>query len=417
MNRTHRRTAAVVLTLALPLSAAASAGAQATAQATARATPPSATATAAPAPAPTPTVLQIPRPTGPFAVGRDIRHLVDQKRRDPWIPKAGARELMVSMYYPARAGGPGARAPYLTTEEARLLLEGRRLDGAVAVEQVTGTLTNARAGARPVGGTHPLVVLSPGFSLTRGTLTTLSEELASRGYVVALLDHAHESFGTSFPGGRTLTCTACDIVEAAPSDEASRKRLARAATDRAADISFVVDELTGRPAAGEPAFWKHAAMIDPKRVGAAGHSLGGNASAHAMAVDPRIRAGVNMDGTFFRPVPAAGLGGRPFLMLGTLDGHAPAGEDTTWPTAWQRLDGWKRWLTVRDSGHFTFTDLPVLAGQLGMTDPSAPLPGDRSGAITTAYVGAFFDQALRSVHQPLLDGPSAADPEVTFQNP
>lgn len=104
-------------------------------------------------------------------------------------------------------------------------------------------------------------------------------------------------------------------------------------------------------------------------------------------------------------------------MLGTLAGHAPTSRDTTWPTTWQRLDGWKRWLTVRDSGHFTFIDLPVLAGQLGMTDPAAPLSGDRSGEITTAYVGAFFNQALRGVHQPLLAGPSAANPEVTFQNP
>lgn len=402
MNRTRLNAAAVALALVLPLPAA-------TASAADRPTP-SATA-------PTADVLRIPRPSGPFAVGRDVRHLVDHERRDPWVPTAGARELMVSMYYPARADGSGTRAPYLTAEEARLLLESQNLTGVVAVGQVTGTLTNARAGARPVGGRHPLVVLSPGFSLPRGILTTLSEELASRGHVVALLDHAYESSGTTFPGGRTLTCAACAVLDAAPSDEASRERLARAAADRAADISFVVDELTGRPRAGKPAFWKHTAMIDPKRVGAAGHSLGGNASAHAMAVDRRIRAGVNMDGAFFSPVPATGLGGRPFLMLGTPAEHAPAGKDATWPTAWERLDGWKRWLTVRESGHFTFIDLPVLAGQLGMTDPSAPLPGDRSGAITAAYVGAFFDQELRGVHQPLLDGPSAANPEVTFQNP
>ncbi|MFD3522443.1 alpha/beta hydrolase family protein [Streptomyces sp. NPDC058653] len=417
MNRTRRRAAAVVLALVLPLCASTLARAAPSATAVPAPDRAAPSATAVPAPDRAATALQIPRPTGPFAVGRDIRHLVDDERRDPWVPTAGARELMVSMYYPARRDGSGTRAPYLTAAEAQALLKSQQLEGVVDVERVTGTRTNARTGARPVDGTHPLVVLSPGFSLTRGTLTTLSEELASRGHVVALLDHAYESFGTSFPGGRTLTCVACDTVEAAPTDEASRERLARAAADRAADISFVVDELTERPAPGKRAFWRHAAMIDPRRVGAAGHSLGGNASAHAMTVDRRIRAGVNMDGTFFQPVPATGLDGRPFLMLGTLEGHAPTSTDTTWPTTWAALDGWKRWLTVRDSGHFTFIDLPVLAAQLGITDPTAPLPGDRSGEITTSYVGAFFDQELRGVHQPLLDGPSAADPEVTFQNP
>jgi hypothetical protein len=45
--------------------------------------------------------LTIPHPTGQYDVGRDTLHLVDGKRRDPWVPAAGARELMVSMYYPA----------------------------------------------------------------------------------------------------------------------------------------------------------------------------------------------------------------------------------------------------------------------------------------------------------------------------
>ncbi|MFC5826110.1 hypothetical protein [Nonomuraea insulae] len=74
---------------------------------------------------------------------------------------------------------------------------------------------------------------------------------------------------------------------------------------------------------------------------------------------------------------------------------------------------WKRWLTVAGSGHFTFIGLPILGGQAGITDPTAPL----SGEIITSYVGAFFDQHLHGEHRPLLDGPSPANPEVAFQNP
>ncbi|WP_431898518.1 hypothetical protein [Nonomuraea sp. bgisy101] len=48
-------------------------------------------------------------------------------------------------------------------------------------------------------------------------------------------------------------------------------------------------------------------------------------------------------------------------------------------------------------------------------------PGDlspqRSLEITRAYVGAFFDLHLKGRKQPLLDGPSPADPEVAFHNP
>lgn len=322
------------------------------------------------------------------------------------MPQAGARELMVSMYYPARPGA-GRSATYMTTEEAQLLMEGIGRDGAIPAKTVSGTRTHVQAAARPLSGRFPLVVLSPGFTLPRATLSGLAGELAGRGYVVATVDHAYESFGTLFPGGRMLTCAACEQVDTG--DGAGYKA---AAEGRAKDITFVLDRLTGR----DPS-WQHARMIDARRIGAAGHSIGGNSAAQTMATDQRVRAGVNMDGSFFAPVPGSGLGGRPFLMLGTKAGHSPGIGVRPWDGAWAHLDGWKRWLTVADSGHFSFIDLPVLGEQLGLTDPAAPLPGRRSGKITRDYVGAFFDLHLRGIRQPLLDGPSPANPEVEFQQP
>ncbi|MBQ1159730.1 alpha/beta hydrolase [Streptomyces sp. A73] len=427
MIRTHRA-AVAVLTAAL-LTPTATACASVESPSTADARPAASAATAAKSD----TRLSIPRPTGAWAVGRDTLSLVDRDRRDPWVPSAGARRVMVSVFYPARRGGDqSAPAPYLSAEEAALLLKGLKLDKSFPADRLASVRTNARFGARPAPGRHPLVVLSPGFTLHRATLTTLAEELASQGYVVALMDHAYESFGTTFTdrgaaradkaAARTLTCVACETVEAAPTDEGEKKLLGRAARNRAADISFVVDELT-RPARdgrhapeGRKRSPDYAALIDPRRIGAAGHSLGGNAAAVAAGTDRRIRAAANLDGTFFAPVPQAATG-RPVLMLGTGDGHGPQARDTTWPETWERLHGWKRWLTVADSGHFTFIDIPILGGQAGVTDPSAPLSGKRSGEITTRYVTAFFDRHLRGLSRPLLDGPSKGNPEVAFHTP
>jgi predicted dienelactone hydrolase len=345
--------------------------------------------------------LALPRPTGPYAVGRDTLHLVDRSRPDPWVPEAGPRELMVSAYYPARAR-TGRPAAYMRTDEARLFLESRGLAQAIPAETISHTRISTRVHARPVPGRHPLVVLSPGFSVSRHTLTMLAEELASRGYVVAAVDHAYESVGTDFPGGRLLTCVACELAE-------GREELAGAAEGRAADISFVLDKLLRR----------YAGLIDPARTGVAGHSLGGNAASTAMAADPRVDAGVNMDGTFFAPIPAGGLHGRPFLMLGTEAHHSPgSAEDETWDRDWQRLeDSRRRWLTVAGSGHIGFSDLSVLAEQLGITDPDAPLSGARHGEIMRDYVAAFFDLHLRQMPQPLLEGPTPTNPEVAFHNP
>ncbi|MFF8268712.1 alpha/beta hydrolase family protein [Streptomyces sp. NPDC016562] len=342
--------------------------------------------------------VHLARPTGPFAVGQEDLHLVDHSRTDPWAG-SGPRELMVTLRYPARRD-TGRTARYLTREEARLLLVDRGLDQAIPAETLAGVATHARPGARPAGGRYPLIVLSPGFTVPRATLTSLAEDLASRGYVVAAVDHAYESVGTAFPGGRVLTCLACEKADQAGGT-------GTVAVTRARDVSFLLDRLTGPRAA-----WRHAGIIDAHRIAMAGHSLGGASAATAMAADPRILAGVNMDGGFSAPVADAGLGGRPFMLLGA-QARRPGG-NKSWDETWPRLDGWKRWITFDGSGHFSFSDFPAIGEQLGLPDPEVPLPGGRSVELTRRYVGAFFDQHLKGVPQPVLDGPSADAPEARF---
>ncbi|MEU6825781.1 alpha/beta hydrolase [Streptomyces atriruber] len=340
--------------------------------------------------------LALPAPTGKYAVGRDSLHLVDKGRRDPWVPKAGARELMVSMYYPARKG-TGKPAPYMSTEGAQAFLKQMELE--IPAEVLGGTRTHTYTGAKPTRGKFPLVVLSPGFKTPGTTLTGLAEDLTSRGHVVAVVDHAYEAAGVAFPGKGIVPCTACGKV--------GPDNFGPAAEGRAKDLSFTLDRLLGRTSP-----WKHADMLDKKKVGMAGHSLGGAAAAATMAQDPRVRAGANLDGPFTASAPSR----RPFLMLGTKADHSPGGEDKTWDSAWQQLDGWKRWLTVAGADHFAFTDLAPLAAQLGEDDPKG-LPGRRAAEITRDYVGAFFAEQLRGKDEPLLDGPTKANPEVAFQHP
>ncbi|MFJ8866784.1 alpha/beta hydrolase family protein [Streptomyces sp. NPDC102473] len=397
--RLRRRTAVAALATMALLAAPA-----ATAHASAGPAPAAATSAA---------TVELPRPTGPYTVGTEVLHLTDHSRTDPWVPEAGDRELMVSLYYPARSGRPVATAPYMSTGEARLVLAGIGLEGTVQPTALSALGTHARTGARTAHGRFPLVLLSPGFGNPRATVTSLAEDLASRGYVVASVDHAYESVGTELPDGRLLTCVACDTMESAPSEEA-REELGRlVSTGRAADLSFVLDRLTGpRPA------WRHSRMIDARRVAAAGHSIGGSAAASTMLADPRVDAGINMDGTFFEDIPASGLGKRPFLMLGTTFDHSPGGRDHSWDQGYQALDGWKRWLGVEGSGHSSFTDVPVLEDRMGVTlDPKVTLSTARQVRITRDYVSAFLDQHLRGRHQPLLDGPTAGNPEVVFNRP
>jgi hypothetical protein len=261
-------------------------------------------------------------------------------------------------------------------------------------------------------------VLSPGFTNSRSTLTALAEDLASHGYVVAGIDHTYESHATAFPDGRVTTC----LAREAPRPD----RKQEVAAGRAADVCFVLDELTG----AHPA-WPGAGLIDPSAMAMAGHSAGGAAAIAAMLADSRIRAGIDMDGSTAAPIPDEGLA-RPFLFLGKQSSYTPGsggavtpgtrewklrrGAVITWERDWELLTGWKRWLVVAGAVHASFTDLALLADQTGI-DTGAGLSGARSLDITRAYVRAFFDQHLRGRPQALLDQPSPRYPEVTFCTP
>jgi dienelactone hydrolase len=354
----------------------------------------------------------LPEPTGPCAVGTTSLWLKDTSRPDPWAAGVNTRELMVSLWYPAVASD-GRRARYMTPAEAELQLTSRGITG-FRPDVLSMTRTNAVSGATPAGDQRslPLVVLSPGFTNPRSTLTALAEDLASHGYVAAGIDHTYESCATAFPDGRVTT----GLARQGP----RRARWENVVASRTADIAFVLGELTG----AHPA-WPGAALIDPSRMAMAGHSMGGAAAIAAMLADSRIRAGIDMDGATVAEIPDEGLS-RPFLFLGKESSYTPGrhspdmpgkpGPAITWERDWRLLAGWKRWLLVAGAVHASFTDLGLLADQIGL-DIGAGIPGARALDITRAYVRAFFDQHLRGEPQSLLDQPSPRYPEVTFCSP
>ncbi|MEU9830085.1 alpha/beta hydrolase [Streptosporangium sp. NPDC048047] len=348
------------------------------------------------APSVTPTgPAALPAPNGPHPVGTTALYLKDTSRPDPWNLDADARELKVTLWYPTgRRDGP--RAPYMTPEESELLLKGKGIAGA-PYDTLSRTRTNAVKDAAPAGRRLPLVVLSPGFTEPVSTLTSLAEDLAGRGYVVAGIDHTYESHATTLPGGRVAGCLACD----SDTDPGFGTGVVRG---RAADVSFVLDRLISG--------WGGHGLIDRTRIAMAGQSIGGAAALAAMVEDSRVRAGIDMDGTTYARIPRSGLS-RPFMFMGSPQ-HVPGGRDASWDRDWKRLTGWKRWLVLSGSEHGSFTDSPLLEDALGIRNPPGVLPAARSAELVRSYVAAFLDRHLKSRRQPLLDGPSPRFPEAGF---
>lgn len=158
--------------------------------------------------------------------------------------------------------------------------------------------------------------------------------------------------------------------------------------------------------------------LDPRCIGAFGWSKGGTATALTMLTDRRVRAGLSIDGPM-QPTITADLG-RPFMMM-TAEFTRTAMPDVA--EFWTHLRGWRLDIQADGAIHNSYGDNATLIPQagkiLGMTDQQiqdwiGTLDPARAVRIQQAYPLAFFDLQLRHRGRHLLDGPSAAFPEVKF---
>lgn len=367
--------------------------------------------------------VTLPAPTGPHPIGTVPVHLVDRSRPDPWIPSVPHRELMISVWYPARtAGREHALAPYMEPGAAQRwdALSPHRIPRGTV--DWTAIVTHAHMGA-PVAaraGRRPVVLYSPGSADPRSWSTFLVEELASHGYVVVTIDHTYESPGVQFPDGTVRTNDVLfEEFRRAEAEGTFPALLEKMLRTRVADARFVLDRLAALPGG-------LSRVVDAGRVGMAGQSGGGFTAAQIMHEDPRVRAGIDMDGTLefnrepngthLSPVARHGLD-RPFVLMGR-DGSDHTTEPS-WAAFWSHSTGWHRDLTVRGSRHQTYTDLAAIMPQTGLAHDTieaaiGTITPTRAIAALRAYTRSFFDRWLRHRDDHLLDGPSPHYPEVAF---
>ncbi|MFE4882696.1 alpha/beta hydrolase family protein [Streptomyces sp. NPDC056701] len=358
-----------------------------------------------------PVRLVLPRPSGPHALGTVALHLSDRSRRDPWIATRPVRELMVQLWYPARAATGLPRAPWMTGQAAKVFQQ----TGYLLPEYVTLPDTHARIGAAADarGGRRPVILCSHGHGQHRGSSTALVEELVSHGYVVVSIDHTYDAGQVEFPGGRIEKYAMPPLT-----GEDDDPTILKAVEVRVADTRFVLEELSRRVRGHRgPLPQGLGDILDLSRTAMFGHSLGGATAASAMAAGVPIAAGANLDGSLFGPVVTKGLR-KPFLLMGE-----DADNEPSWPEIWPRLRGWRRHLRLTGTRHFSYTDyetfMPQAAARLGATDEQlaefiGPLDGTRGIDVQRHFLLAYFDFHLRGRHAPVLEGPSPRYPEVRF---
>lgn len=260
--------------------------------------------------------VEFPELTGDYAVGRADYDLIDASREEIFTAEAGdQRELLVTVYYPADVPDGAEPAAYASDTLAQ----------ALGVFDVLPQIHPHAYTDVPVSESeeaYPVLLFSPGMGSITITYSSLLEELASQGYIVAALWHPYSTGVTVFPDGRVVGAAAEGIPNF-ESPEARDESAQRIGEVWVGDFIFTLDQLEILNSDDELL----AGRLDLTRIGALGHSFGGASSVQAAYQDERIDAALNMDGTMFGEVVENGSR-VPFVMLqGELTMAIPTEEE------------------------------------------------------------------------------------------
>ncbi len=167
---------------------------------------------------------------------------IDLLQIDPKAPKPDAmprynRPLTLEVWYPAAAGATG------NTTLRALLRDGKTEVG------LQGRAVRDAAPIAATGTGFPLVILSHGFPGNRFLLSPIAENIASKGYVVASIDHADSTYDALGPRGFASTLV-----------------------NRPLDQVFVVNAMA-KLATDSSSFLK--GLVDADRSAVIGYSMGG----------------------------------------------------------------------------------------------------------------------------------------------
>ena len=358
--------------------------------------------------------IDLPRPSGPFAVGRASFDWIDTKREDTLAPRSGTRrELMVWIWYPATAAKarPAAYMPEPLLSADRKLF----LSGAVTPMLIRDpALVRSHSLDRPpIAGKgadrFPIIVFRPGFGAITLQYSTLLEDLASRGYVVVGVDAPYSAGVVAFPDGRVLARTS----RGSPPTSGPRRNFDRLVSIWSADSSFVLDKLAALDS--DPASPFHG-RLDMASVGAFGHSFGGASAAQFCSEDKRCKAAVDLDGQLFGTISRTGID-KPFMFLLTdhsreADQHRILAEMRS---VYDRLPAGRLALEIRGTRHFNVSDMALLRSPAFLSrivGAIGPIDRRRALTITSDYLAAFFKEHLRRESSAILQVPSPPYPEV-----
>jgi len=339
-------------------------------------------------------------PSGPYQVGTQIIHMVDNTRT-AWYKDGlnGPREMMVRVWYPALQADGDQKAPYNYNETliADVIAKGFGIPKPImrTINRIDG---NSWLNAEPVNKQFPVLVFSHGHGALKTQNTTQMEELASHGYVLFACDHTYDAGISIFPEDRVIR-NKTDIPDGISDKEKWGIRGVQL-DYRVGDVQFLLDEMeTGKYL---PPSLRNSLELD--NIGIFGHSFGGATSVVASLKDDRIDAALGLD-AWFLPIPSPLINSnmnKPFIHLGQV-AWKEEGNYLKLDTLASSNSAQSLRLDVKGSSHYDFSDFSQFS-KVSKKYGSGTIASDRIRFIMNTTIRNFFDQNLKqSVTRSLID--------------
>lgn len=359
------------------------------------------------------TNLELPTPTGPFAVGRTTFDWVNDARTDELAPSSPShessakREMLVWIWYPASASPSAQPSGYRPNWwlDAYAKSSGRFgtfLDHDAAKIHVHSSDDPPISPAQP---SYPVVIFRAGLGALTTDYTTLIEDLASHGYIVVGFDAPYRTGVVVFPDGRAIFRPPQLNPDGMP-DADAQSFIESLLPMWITDTQFVADRLA-RLNASDPQ-GRFTGRLDLNHLGMFGHSFGGAQTLQFCHDDPRCKAGIDVDGNPFGSVVREGLAQPFMLLLEHMNIWLPGDREVLarLQQAYGGLLGSRLYLRLRGANHFSFSD-QILVKPRYIVGPLLFLTGGfyqrRGLAASSAAIHTFFDVYLKGQPASLFD--------------
>lgn len=262
--------------------------------------------------------ISFPQPTGAYAVGTTSLSFADPERAEIFTEDPNdIREITARIWYPSEAVPNATTAPYISEELSSAFASGLGIPVEEFTNLVQSVPTHSVENA-PVAAAepkYPVLFLSHGGTDMPEFNTFRAEELASQGYVVVSINHTYDSAVNILPDGRVAPhFSLLDTAESSLGfDPLQAEKIVAL---RAGDIQFVLSELAKFNAGDDPTGLFNG-KLDLERLGVLGVSTGGATAAEVLSIDPRFKAGANLDGTLRGDTVEASIS-QPYLLFNNV---------------------------------------------------------------------------------------------------